>query len=108
MANDPARDWTYSGDYFARTHGLTVDWIAAYQKREPTTAHRLWQFTDKHEFPGIGDVRRVRVPRHRRRPHRAHQQHTPPAPTPAGRQAGWELPELPKIEPTPPPDPPGG
>jgi hypothetical protein len=54
MANDPARDWTYSGDYFARTHGLSVDWIAAYQKREPTTAHRLWQFTDAHSFPGIG------------------------------------------------------
>lgn len=54
MANDPARDWTYSGDYFARTHGLTVDWIAAYQKREPTTAHKLWQFTDAHDFPGIG------------------------------------------------------
>lgn len=54
MASDPAQDWTYSGDYFARTHGLRVDWVAAYQAREPTAAHRLWQFTDKHPFPGIG------------------------------------------------------
>lgn len=54
MADDPARDWTYSGDYFARTHGLTVDWIAAYQSRKPTAAHTLWQFTDAHDFPGIG------------------------------------------------------
>jgi len=54
MASDPARDWTYSGDYFARTHGLTVDWIAAYQSREPTAAHKLWQFTDAQSFPGIG------------------------------------------------------
>lgn len=54
MANDPARDWTYSGDYFARTHGLTVDWVAAYQSRAPSTAHLLWQFTDAHNFDGIG------------------------------------------------------
>lgn len=54
MAGDPARDWTYSGDYFARAHGLTVDWIAAYQNRAPSTAHTLWQFTDAHDFPGIG------------------------------------------------------
>lgn len=54
MASDPARDWTYSGDYFARAHGLTVEWVAAYQNREPTTAHELWQFTDKHPVPGIG------------------------------------------------------
>jgi hypothetical protein len=54
MAGDPARDWTYSGDYFARAHGLDVEWVAAYQQREPTTAHRLWQFSDAHAFPGIG------------------------------------------------------
>lgn len=54
MADDPARDWTYSGDYFARAHGLTIDWVAAYQRRAPTTAHKLWQFTDAHPFPGIG------------------------------------------------------
>lgn len=54
MANDPARDWTYSGDYFTRAHGITVDWVAAYQSREPTTAHQLWQATNAHDFPGIG------------------------------------------------------
>ncbi len=46
-------EWTYSGDYFARTHGVAVNWIAAYQNNEPTTAHALWQFADNHAFPGI-------------------------------------------------------
>ncbi len=46
-------EWTYSGDYFARAHGLSVDWIAAYQQHEPTNAHKLWQFTDKQTFKGI-------------------------------------------------------
>jgi GH25 family lysozyme M1 (1,4-beta-N-acetylmuramidase) len=54
LADDDITDWTYTGDYFARAHGLTVDWVAAYQKREPTTAHQLWQFTDKQQFAGIG------------------------------------------------------
>jgi hypothetical protein len=55
MAGDPAVDWTYSGDYFARAHNLdNVEWVAAYQSREPTTAHNLWQFSDAHTFPGIG------------------------------------------------------
>lgn len=53
MASDPADDWTYSGLYFARDHGVTVDWIAAYGNREPTVAHRLWQYTDAASFPGI-------------------------------------------------------
>lgn len=56
MADDPAVDWTYSGDYFARSRGVTVDWVAAYGQREPTTAHRLWQFTDKQPVAGIGTV----------------------------------------------------
>lgn len=54
MANDPACDWTYSGDYYARTHNIVpLDWVAAYQLREPTVAHTLWQFTDKQTFDGI-------------------------------------------------------
>lgn len=48
----------YSGVAFARTHladftGSPLTWVAAYQATEPTEAHRLWQFTDKHVFPGI-------------------------------------------------------
>lgn len=54
MAGDPSADWTYSGDYFARAHGLSVEWVAAYQNREPTTAHVLWQASDRWDFPGIG------------------------------------------------------
>lgn len=53
MADDPARDWAYSGDYFARSHGLAPEWIAAYQQREPTAAHTLWQFSDAYQFPGM-------------------------------------------------------
>lgn len=54
MAHDPAVDWTYSGLYFARAHGLTVEWVAAYQAREPAGTHRLWQHTNARPFPGIG------------------------------------------------------
>lgn len=55
MAGDPATDWTYSGAYFARTHGLTVEWIAAYGQREPTDTHLLWQYADNQYFAGIGN-----------------------------------------------------
>lgn len=55
MAGDTIPDWTYSGAYFARAHNLgAVEWIAAYQRNEPTVAHKLWQATDNHVFPGIG------------------------------------------------------
>lgn len=54
MAADPATDWTYSGLYFARTHGpLAVEWIAAYGQAEPTDAHQLWQYTNSRPFAGI-------------------------------------------------------
>lgn len=53
MAGDPARDWTYSGDYFARSRGVIVEWVAAYGQQEPSQAHLLWQFTDCYPFPGI-------------------------------------------------------
>lgn len=54
MAGDPAVDWTYSGLYFTRAHNLDdVQWIAAYGQREPTDAHRLWQFSSGYTFPGI-------------------------------------------------------
>lgn len=49
-------EWTYSGLYFARSHGLTgVQWIAAYQQTsEPTTPHELWQYTGGgYRCPGI-------------------------------------------------------
>ena len=49
-------EWTYSGLYFARNHGLTgVQWIAAYkQPSEPTAWHELWQYTGGgRTVPGI-------------------------------------------------------
>lgn len=49
-------EWTYSGLYFARSHGLTgVQWIAAYQQSsEPTAPHELWQYTGGgYRCPGI-------------------------------------------------------
>jgi hypothetical protein len=53
LADDDIADWTYTGDYFARAHGLDVEWVAAYQQREPTRAHKLWQFTNAQRFAGI-------------------------------------------------------
>ena len=47
--------WRYSGLNFAAAHGLApVDWVAAYQSTEPSAAHKLWQFTDAFQVPGVG------------------------------------------------------
>jgi hypothetical protein len=47
--------WTYTGLDFGEASGaLPVQWIAAYQADEPATPHRLWQFTDAYEVPGVG------------------------------------------------------
>ena len=47
--------WCYSGLNFASAHGLApVEWVAAYQSAEPGVAHRLWQFTDAFQVPGVG------------------------------------------------------
>ena len=46
--------WCYSDLDFAQAHGLTPEWVAAYQKNEPAGAHLLWQFTNAYEVPGIG------------------------------------------------------
>jgi peptidoglycan hydrolase-like protein with peptidoglycan-binding domain len=46
--------WCYSGEYFAQTHGLALDWVAAYGTSEPSMPHRLWQFTDSYNVPGVG------------------------------------------------------
>lgn len=46
--------WIYSGLWFAANHGLQpVDWVAAYQRTEPSVPHTLWQFTDAYSIPGI-------------------------------------------------------
>ena len=46
---------TYSGENFAATHALApVDWVAAYQSSEPSVPHRIWQFTDAYDIPGVG------------------------------------------------------
>lgn len=47
--------WTYTGESFGRAHStLPVEWIAAYQSAEPSSPHRLWQFTDSYSVPGVG------------------------------------------------------
>jgi GH25 family lysozyme M1 (1,4-beta-N-acetylmuramidase) len=46
--------WLYSGLNFAAGHGLTPDWVAAYQPAEPAGPHTLWQFTDSFNVPGVG------------------------------------------------------
>jgi len=47
--------WTYTGLNFGNAHGvLPVEWIAAYQAAEPVTPHKLWQFTDAYNVPGVG------------------------------------------------------
>lgn len=47
--------WTYAGLYFGESRGvLPVEWIAAYGQAEPSTRHRLWQFTDAYPVPGVG------------------------------------------------------
>jgi hypothetical protein len=47
--------WTYSGLSFADVHGLApVEWVAAYGQPEPSVRHRLWQFTDNFQVPGVG------------------------------------------------------
>lgn len=49
------RPWNYSGLFFAGSTGIApVDWVAAYQRTEPGTAHTLWQFTDAFAVPGVG------------------------------------------------------
>ncbi len=54
MATHAAADWTYSGLYFARSHGVDpVQFLAAYQSNEPTDAHLLWQFSSGYSFSGI-------------------------------------------------------
>lgn len=47
--------WTYSGLWFGESQGvLPVEWIAAYGQSEPSTPHRLWQFSSSFQVPGIG------------------------------------------------------
>lgn len=47
--------WTYSGLSFGTSAGvMPVDWIAAYQASEPSPRHKLWQFTDAYQVPGVG------------------------------------------------------
>lgn len=47
--------WDYSGLNFANDHGLApVDWVADYTLTEPTVQHKLWQFTDSFNVPGVG------------------------------------------------------
>ncbi|MGH9918306.1 MAG: GH25 family lysozyme, partial [Nitrososphaerales archaeon] len=47
--------WAYTGLYFGEATGaLPVEWIADYTNAEPTTPHKLWQFTDSYNVPGVG------------------------------------------------------
>lgn len=47
--------WTYAGLNFGQANGaLPVEWIAAYGQAEPASPHKLWQFTDAFQVPGVG------------------------------------------------------
>ena len=46
--------WLYSGLDFARTQGLSPQWVAAYQSSPPDIPHLMWQFSDDYEVPGVG------------------------------------------------------
>lgn len=47
--------WTYTGLNFGQAQGvLPVEWIAAYGQGEPTTPHKLWQFSSSYSVPGVG------------------------------------------------------
>lgn len=47
--------WTYTGlDFGGAQDVLPVEWIAAYGQSEPSTPHKLWQFTASYQVPGVG------------------------------------------------------
>jgi hypothetical protein len=47
--------WTYTGLVFGEAEGiLPVQWIADYTSTEPTTPHKLWQFSSSYHVPGVG------------------------------------------------------
>jgi len=47
--------WTYTGLVFGEAEGiLPVQWIADYTSTEPSTPHKLWQFSDSYQVPGVG------------------------------------------------------
>lgn len=47
--------WTYSGLNFGQANGvLPVEWLAAYRSAEPSSPHRLWQFSSSFAVPGVG------------------------------------------------------
>jgi len=47
--------WTYTGLDFGATNGaLPVQWVADYASAEPSSPHKLWQFTDSFNVPGVG------------------------------------------------------
>lgn len=47
--------WTYTGEYFGESTGaLPADWIAAYRAAEPSSRHKLWQFSETFPVPGVG------------------------------------------------------
>ncbi len=47
--------WVYTGESFGAANDLLpVEWIAAYGQTEPASPHKLWQFTDSYQVPGVG------------------------------------------------------
>jgi Ion channel len=47
--------WTYTGLVFGEAAGiLPVEWIADYASTEPSSKHKLWQFSDAYPVPGVG------------------------------------------------------
>ena len=47
--------WTYTGLYFGQANNAaSAQWVAAYSQNEPAGPHKLWQFTDRFNVPGVG------------------------------------------------------
>jgi hypothetical protein len=47
--------WTYTGLVFGEATGaLPVQWLADYTSREPSSPHKLWQFSSSYSVPGVG------------------------------------------------------
>jgi hypothetical protein len=54
LASTPVgRAWDYSGLSFSEAAGFEPVWLADYTSAEPSRPHRLWQFTDAFQIPGL-------------------------------------------------------
>lgn len=80
--------WTYTGLAFGESQGvLPVEWLADYTSKEPSSPHKLWQFTSAYHVPGVGtcdaSVFRGTIDQ------LAALAYQPAEPLPVGTQSGW-------------------